>query len=148
MSDASWRLHERDHSTPTGGEIDARARLLAERLRHGDLSPAALDFAAYCGDPAAQRVSQVRPSDDDAWLEGLRGWNHATRVCVCYAMALAEFRRWRGRRCVCEHAELVHQPWLGGCAQCSCESFSSRRRQRMRWPTTRSIPLGSLLSDI
>lgn len=126
MSDASWRLHERDHSTPSGSETDARARLLAERLRHGDLSPAALDFAAYCGDPAAQRVSQVRPPDeDDAWLEGLRGWNHATQVCVCYAMALAELQGWRGRRCACSHPEYVHDSFLGGCVHCRCSNFES-----------------------
>ena len=127
MSDTSKRIHERRQSSALDGDVHSRARLLAQRLRHGELSAAALDFAAYCGDLAAQEVSEVRPPDEeDAWLEGLRGWSHPARVCVCYAMALAELRRWRGRVCECGHHESVHPAGRGACVQCSCVRFSVR----------------------
>ncbi|MCO5170330.1 MAG: hypothetical protein M9894_28675 [Planctomycetes bacterium] len=65
MSDA--RLRDLERRWRETGDPDDGAVWLRARLRAGDLDRDRLDLAAYCGHPAAQRLSDRRPPPGDAW---------------------------------------------------------------------------------
>lgn len=73
MSDARLRQLQRDAAT---GDLAARARLLNERVRIGDLAPDRLQLAAYLGDEAAEEALGQRPHVPPTitigrWVRGL-----------------------------------------------------------------------------
>lgn len=69
MSDASRREAERDAA---GGDLQAAARLLVERVRAGDLLAERLELAAHLGDPAACAALGVSvESQLEPWVDGL-----------------------------------------------------------------------------
>jgi hypothetical protein len=59
------------------GDRAARARVLQQRLRQGELDPARVALLAYLGDGAARQVAPDAPQPPEtleAWAEGLRTW--------------------------------------------------------------------------
>jgi hypothetical protein len=85
------------------GDVEARARLLALRLRTGDLERAALEVAAYVGDPAARlvlgpeapdlptvaiRSARAAPElNQRRWITGLRAYGKPWLVRAALAVA-------------------------------------------------------------
>jgi hypothetical protein len=86
VTDARLRALARSDDDP-----QARARLLAERVRAGDLTPARLRVAAYLGDEAARLALGERwpPDAEDIglWLEGVE--EHGGRDAGVWAVAEA-----------------------------------------------------------
>lgn len=82
MSDASRREAERDAA---GGDPQAAARLLVERVRAGDLPAERLELAAHLGDAAARLALGVTPAGRrlGPWLDELvRRWPGAPLLRV------------------------------------------------------------------
>src|SRR5690606_25234857 len=75
-----------------GGDLEARARLLAERLRHGALARERLRLAAYAGDAAAGVVlgaaEPAPPAALAAWTRGLLAFGD--EACARAALGLAD----------------------------------------------------------
>lgn len=93
MSDARRRRLEREVAR---GDPLARATLLGERLRAGELSRERLLVAAHLGDvDAARAVDAAPPPDGDAWFAGLRAFpgEAALRAVLAAARLAQPFRR-------------------------------------------------------
>lgn len=98
MSDARLRQLERDAAT---GDLTARARLLNERLRVGDLAADRLQLAAYLGDAAAEEALGKRPLVPPTitvgrWVRGLAraaDGRYPTWAAEAYARAAAAAAR-------------------------------------------------------
>jgi hypothetical protein len=99
VSDARLRQLQRDAAT---GDLAARARLLTERVRIGDLAPDRLQLAAYLGDEAAEEALGQRPHVPPTitvgrWVRGLarptvgEGWPEW--AAQAYALAAAAAAR-------------------------------------------------------
>ncbi len=88
MTDLALRRRERAAS---GGDLEARARLLAERLRHGAVARERLRLAAYAGDAAAAVVLGAEPAAPEAlaaWARGLLVFGD--EACARAALGLAD----------------------------------------------------------
>jgi hypothetical protein len=90
---ADIRLRELERGAAQG-DLESRARLLAARVRAGDLDPRRLDLAAYLGDPGARLATQTTPTEPgpqavllSTWAGGLTGWG--AEVCVRAALVAA-----------------------------------------------------------
>lgn len=98
MSDSRLRELERQAAA---GDVQARARLLAERVRVGDLAPDRLQLAAYLGDPQArQALGEQAPAQVEqlsTWSEGLEQWGRDTLIRAALAAARLGLGVWRAR---------------------------------------------------
>jgi len=74
------------------GDRAARARVLQDRLRRGELSPEQVALLAYLGDHAARDVDPAAPRPPEtleAWVEGLREWGREPLLRALAAAARA-----------------------------------------------------------
>jgi hypothetical protein len=122
MADERMRELER---AAAGGEVEARSRLLRERVRSGDLDAERLALAAHVGDPAAVLASDAEPERLElmGWVMALDRWGREACVRAVVAAARTVLATWGGRssavllgaaeawlRCPCaEHAALAEQ---------------------------------------
>lgn len=88
MSESRKRALQRAAAT---GDIEARTRLLRERLRHGEFPERQLELAAHLGDPAGiialgRQPPVEEPSWGDSWFEKLTGYG--LEPCAWVAAAL------------------------------------------------------------
>jgi hypothetical protein len=93
VSEFNLRALER---AATGGDLQARTRLFAERVRCGSLPRESLALAAYLGDPAAQDVTGEQPGPE-AFSEltgGLWRWGSETLVRASIAAGRAWLSGW------------------------------------------------------
>ena len=93
MADARLRSLER---AARAGDVAARARLLAERVRLGRLARDRVELAAHLGDPAAALVVGVElPAGPlGPWAAELRRWGHEACARVALATATAMLPVW------------------------------------------------------
>ena len=96
MSDARLRALER---ASAAGDLEARARLLRERVRLGTLAGPRLELAAQLGDPSARAaLGDAAPAEvtpEATWQEAQRRWasGGGSRVWLAKAVGL-HARRW------------------------------------------------------
>ncbi|MBX3472733.1 MAG: hypothetical protein KF878_38260 [Planctomycetes bacterium] len=133
MADTRLRRLERAASQ---GDLDARVRLLCERLRAGELDEERARLAAYLGDPAARLLLGARAPElplirargghelnQRRWITGLRAYGKPWLVRAAVALAEARFTAWdrwdeadeRPRR-----ALAAAEDWL----RCPCEAHA------------------------
>lgn len=116
MRDEELRRLER----AMAGERDAagEARLLAEKVRRGDLAAPKLELAAYLGHEAARAAlagrAPDRPEDPSEWLVGLDRFGREAKmraaIVLCRQLARTRYDRWAeddDGRLVLEAAEAV-----------------------------------------
>jgi len=88
MGDTRLRQLEREAA---GGDLQARAHLLRERTRTGDLASERLSLAAYLGDEASREALALGSVDDEpsleSWVRGLSDWGEP--ACARAAAAAA-----------------------------------------------------------
>ena len=91
------RIRELERSA-AGGDEDAKAQLLRERVRGGTLGADRLRLAVYLGDLAALRACDVKrpPSFSDlvAWGRGLQHWGDEACIRASAAAADLGLARW------------------------------------------------------
>jgi hypothetical protein len=84
-------LRELERRWKASRSVEDEARLVAERVRVGDLTRARLELAAYAGHAAAclaaESVETASPSSFGRWLRGLERWGSS--VCVLAAVLIA-----------------------------------------------------------
>ncbi|MCO5172530.1 MAG: hypothetical protein M9894_40050 [Planctomycetes bacterium] len=133
MADTRLRRLER---AAAQGDLDARVRLLCERLRSGELDEERVRLAAYLGDPAARLLLGPKAPDlpvirargglelnQRRWITGLRAYGKEWLVRAAVAIARARFTAWdrwdeadeRPRR-----ALAAAEAWLA----CPCEAHA------------------------
>lgn len=118
MSDERVRELERRAEQ---GEPGARAALVAERMRIGEISRERVQLAAYVDDPDAREVAPPRfgpPSDLDVWARGFARWG---REAVLRAGVAAEASCAREIR---DYWFLVASRWL----VCPCREHEDQLR--------------------
>lgn len=104
MVDTRLRRLERAASQ---GDVEARARVLCERLRAGDLAEERVRLAAYLGDPGARLLLAERAPElpviraraglelnQRRWITGLRAYGKEWLVLAAVALAHARFAAW------------------------------------------------------
>lgn len=100
MTDQRLRGLERDASH---GDLHARARLLLERVRVGDLPEERLRLAAYLGDEVATLVlgpaapTSTLPTEIDTWARSLAPFGQETSVRAALGVANEFMAAWRAR---------------------------------------------------
>lgn len=106
MSDERLRQLEREAAS---GDVEARTRLLLERLRAGELTEERLKFAAHLGDEAAQQAtgrqetlvsSHLAHPKRRRWFEGLARFGDGVPERVAWAVVRAAIREEASKDCV------------------------------------------------
>lgn len=104
MTDTHLRQLER---AANQGDVEARARLLCERVRMGDLSEDRVRLAAYLGDPGARlHLGEQAPElpairaraglelNQRRWVTGLRAYGKEWLVRAAAAVAVSRLEAW------------------------------------------------------
>jgi hypothetical protein len=79
-----------------GGDEEARAALVAERIRRGEIDAERARLASYVGHPVAQElVPTDSPLDLEGWLDGLGDWPGVRARAAFSALWTVAPRLWR-----------------------------------------------------
>lgn len=135
MADSRLRQLQRDAAS--GGDLEAEARFLLERVRVGKLPAERLELAAYLGDPAARLAVSVPGPDPTApwtrdelagWVVGLRRWGKVSCVRAAVAAARLALPVWERQFPQDDrpHRVLgVAEDWI----RCPCAYHTARARE-------------------
>ena len=97
--------HQRRLQRADPGDRAARARVLQDRLRRGELTPERVSLLAYLGDHAARELAPQAPEAPEtleAWVEGLREWGRLPLVRALAAAARATLPAAEAERRPCQ----------------------------------------------